>query len=77
MNREVSNALNKMDCGGEVRKTWNDLDKYVTLEDTAEMTKIETYGERNGPRYCMKPKCSWQKLSSRESGVKNAPFCHC
>ena len=45
VNREVSNALNKMDCGTEVRKTWNDLDKYVTLEDTAEMTKIETYAK--------------------------------
>ena len=30
-----------MDCGGDVRKAWNDLDKYVTLEDTEEMTKIE------------------------------------
>ena len=28
-----------------MRKTWNDLDKYVTLEDTAEMTKIETYAK--------------------------------
>ena len=41
VNREVSNALSKMDCGAELRKTWNDLDKYVTLEDTEEMTKIE------------------------------------
>ena len=45
VNREVSNALNKMDCGIDVRKTWNDLDKYVTLEDTEEMTKIETYAK--------------------------------
>ena len=50
VNREVSNALNKMDCGIDVRKTWNDLDKYVTLEDTEEMTKIETYEKRNGPQ---------------------------
>ena len=28
-----------------VEKTWNDLDMYVTLEDTAEMTKIETYAK--------------------------------
>ena len=41
VNREVCNALNKMDCGADLRKTWNDLDKYVTLEDTEEMTKIE------------------------------------
>ena len=41
VNREVSNALSRMDCGGDVRKAWNDLDKYVTLEDTEEMTKIE------------------------------------
>ena len=45
VNREVSNALNKMDCGIDLRKTWNDLDKYVTLEDTEEMTKIETYAK--------------------------------
>ena len=45
VNREVSNALSKMDCGADLRKTWNDLDKYVTLEDTAEMTKIETYAK--------------------------------
>ena len=45
VNREVSNALSKMDCGAELRKTWNDLDMYVTLEDTAEMTKIETYAK--------------------------------
>ena len=45
VNKEVSNALSKMDCGGDLRKTWNDLDKYVTLEDTEEMTKIETYAK--------------------------------
>ena len=45
VNKEVSNALSKMDCGADLRKTWNDLDKYVTLEDTAEMTKIETYAK--------------------------------
>ena len=45
VNKEVSNALSKMDCGPDLRKTWNDLDKYVTLEDTAEMTKIETYAK--------------------------------
>ena len=45
VNREVCNALNKMDCGADLRKTWNDLDKYVTLEDTAEMTKIETHAK--------------------------------
>ena len=41
VNKEVSNALSRMDCGADLRKTWNDLDKYVTLEDTEEMTKIE------------------------------------
>ena len=45
VNKEVSNALSRMDCGGDVRKTWNDLDKYVTLEDTAEMTKIEKHAK--------------------------------
>ena len=45
VNREVSMALNKMDCGGDVRKTWNDLDKYVTLEDREEKKAIETYAK--------------------------------
>ena len=45
VNREVSMALNKMDCGGDVRKTWNDLDKYVTLEDKEEKKAIETYAK--------------------------------
>ena len=42
VNREVCNALNKMDCGADLRKTWNDLDKYVTLEDKREKNEIET-----------------------------------
>ena len=45
VNREVSMALNKMDCGGNVRKTWNDLDKYVTLEDREEKKAIVTYAQ--------------------------------
>ena len=45
VNKEVSNALNKMDCGGDVRKTWNDLDKYVTLEDREEKRAIVTYSQ--------------------------------
>ena len=45
VNKEVCKALTLMDCGTELRKTWNDLDSYVALEETDEMTNVETHAK--------------------------------
>ena len=70
---EVSAALTAMDCGVELTRVWGELDNYVGTVVENDRAREWLKGRMILPIECCEPKLDWQRLSTRESGMRTLP----